>query len=316
MNEIQQRHFAMAEVRPMIGAHEARVNITWKGNNADLPDPVPFDATEGDVKQWVTEAVRAGIPGIPADPAADFRDFVVDRFSANDATPYNRLMIRPKTPFGTEPPFLDRAGEAMKKVVIVGVGALGSHVTQFLRNEAELKVIDFDRIEQKNVLAQFHSKTTIGRNKADALKQTMQFFWGLKLDAVTHKLTKENVHQLLGDQQLIIDCLDNGASRRVITEYIRYPEPEHEDPGAWGCGIDTLHGALAPDGQFGRVIWDDVHQFVVDDEGAAGAATCEGGEHLPFIGIVAAYIARAAQQYLKDGKKIGYVVTPAGVQRI
>lgn len=197
----------------------------------------------------------------------------------------------------------------MKKVVIVGAGALGSHVAQFLRNEAELKVIDFDRIEQKNVLAQFHSKPSIGRNKADALRQTMQFLWNTKLDAVTHKLTKENAHQLLGDQQLVIDCLDNGAGRRAIQEYVRYKK----DDGSIACGIDTLHGALAPDGQFGRVVWDE--QFVVDDE-AAGAATCEGGEHLPFIGVVAAYIARAAQMYLKDGKKIGYVVTPAGVQRI
>lgn len=103
VDEIQQRPIAMAEVRPFIGANQARVNITWKGNNADLPDPVPYDATEGDVKQWVTEAVRAGIPGIPADPTADFRDFVVDRFAANDVTPYNRLMIRPKTPFGVRP---------------------------------------------------------------------------------------------------------------------------------------------------------------------------------------------------------------------
>jgi hypothetical protein len=83
-----------------IGAHEARVNVTWNGQNAELPDPVAFDATEGDIKQWVTEAVRAGIPGIRADPAADFHDFVVDRFAASDATPYNRVMIRPKTPFG------------------------------------------------------------------------------------------------------------------------------------------------------------------------------------------------------------------------
>ena len=85
--------------RPL-GAHEARVNITWAGKNADLPDPVAFDATDGDIKQWVTEAVRAGTPGIEADPNANFGDFVIDRFEADNTTPYNRLMVRPKTPFG------------------------------------------------------------------------------------------------------------------------------------------------------------------------------------------------------------------------
>jgi hypothetical protein len=81
--------------------YEARVNVTYGGQNGDLPDPVSYDATDGDVKGWVTEAVRAGgIPGIPATADADFRDFVVDRFPTNETRPYNLIQLRPKTPFG------------------------------------------------------------------------------------------------------------------------------------------------------------------------------------------------------------------------
>ena len=80
---------------------QARVNVTFAGQNGDLPDTVHFDATDGDVKQWVTEAVRGGgIPGIPADQGADFRDFVVDRFGPNETRPYSLIQLRPKTPFG------------------------------------------------------------------------------------------------------------------------------------------------------------------------------------------------------------------------
>ncbi len=80
---------------------EARVNVTVAGSNGDLPDPVSFDATDGDIKAWVTEAVRTGnVPGIPANPDVSFVDFVVDRFSASEARPYNLLQVRPKTPFG------------------------------------------------------------------------------------------------------------------------------------------------------------------------------------------------------------------------
>lgn len=80
---------------------EARVNITWAGQNGDLPDPVHYDSADGDVKQWVTEAVRTGsVPGINADADADFTDFVVDRFAATAARPYNLIQVRPKTPFG------------------------------------------------------------------------------------------------------------------------------------------------------------------------------------------------------------------------
>lgn len=80
---------------------EARVNVTYSGQNGDLPDAVSFDATDEVVKGWITEAVQGGsVPGIPADQNADFSDFVVDRFSANEDRDYNLIQLRPKTAFG------------------------------------------------------------------------------------------------------------------------------------------------------------------------------------------------------------------------
>ena len=88
-------------IQNVIQNDQAKVNITWAGQNGDLPDPVAFDATNGDILQWVTEAVRGGnVPGIQADPNADFTDFVVDRFNANNDRPYAAVFVRPKTPFG------------------------------------------------------------------------------------------------------------------------------------------------------------------------------------------------------------------------
>ena len=84
--------------------NEARLNITWNGQNGDLPDPVPYDASEMELKTWAWEAVRGGsVPGIKLDPGVDFADFVVDRFPASAEVPYNRVFIRPKTPFGARP---------------------------------------------------------------------------------------------------------------------------------------------------------------------------------------------------------------------
>ncbi len=89
------------ELRAVIDATEARVNVTWAGQNGDLPDTVAYDASDRNVRDWVTEAVRAGgVPGITADGRADFSGFVVDRFPATAARPYNLIQIRPKTPFG------------------------------------------------------------------------------------------------------------------------------------------------------------------------------------------------------------------------
>jgi len=81
----------------------AKLNITYGGQNGDLPDPVMFDSTDADLKQAATEVVRAGdVPGIEAHPDADFTDFIVDRFPACEGVPWPRLCLRPKTPFGRE----------------------------------------------------------------------------------------------------------------------------------------------------------------------------------------------------------------------
>ena len=80
---------------------EAKVGVTYNGQYGDLPDPVAFDATDEVVREWITEAVRGGdVPGIDADAGADFGDFMVDRFTANDERPFNLIQLRPKTPFG------------------------------------------------------------------------------------------------------------------------------------------------------------------------------------------------------------------------
>jgi hypothetical protein len=88
-------------VNVQIAANEAIVNVTYGGNNGDLNDPVSFDATDEEIRGWVTEAVRTGgVTNIATDPNANFADFVIERFASTEETPYNRIMVRPKTPFG------------------------------------------------------------------------------------------------------------------------------------------------------------------------------------------------------------------------
>jgi hypothetical protein len=191
----------------------------------------------------------------------------------------------------------------VKTIVIVGVGALGSHLVQFLRNEAvTLKVIDFDRIERKNVMSQFHGKATVGKGKVQGLQQAMNFMFGVKIDTVPHKLVADNADVLLR-ADLVIDCLDNGEARRVIQDTVRR------------SGTPCLHGALsAADNAFGRVVWDS--DFRIDDEAGEGAATCEDGAGLPFIALVSAVMAKTVQDFLQTGKQHSYQVHAGGVVRI
>ena len=173
---------------------------------------------------------------------------------------------------------------------------------QALRNEdLDISVIDFDRVEMKNVASQFHFKGSVGKKKAAAIRQTMLFCYGRKLRDVNNRLTADNTGQLLGGADLLVDCLDNAEGRNLVQVFARTQ------------GIPCVHGALAADGGFSQVIWTESFKA---DAATAGAATCEDGEFLPFIQATAAYLALAVQAFLRQDRKVGYSISPAGVQKI
>jgi len=191
----------------------------------------------------------------------------------------------------------------MERIVIVGVGALGSHVALFLRNiDKTIVVVDYDRVETKNIQAQFHSKMGLRRNKAQALQLSLQGLFGVKIEAIPHKLVNNNISQLLSNSTLVIDCTDNIAARRTIQDYVRLHK------------IPCLHGALSADGSFGRVVWDE--HFTADEEGTEGEATCEDGIALPFFALAAGQIAIVAQRFIEDGVKQSFQLSHIGAVRL
>jgi predicted ThiF/HesA family dinucleotide-utilizing enzyme len=184
-----------------------------------------------------------------------------------------------------------------KSITVVGVGALGSHLVPLLRNTgSDIAVVDFDRVEQKNVLSQFHPASTVGKKKVASVQQTANFLFGLRVRAIPHKLVEGNAKEILGGSDLVVDCLDNAAGRAIVQGYVR------------SASIPCLHGALAQDGAFGMSVWDE--SFKIDSEAGLGAATCEDGAHLPFIALTAAHMARSVQIFLESGKKVGFSISP------
>jgi molybdopterin-synthase adenylyltransferase len=189
-----------------------------------------------------------------------------------------------------------------KRVVICGVGALGSTCVQYLRNvDAELRLVDFDRVESKNLSAQWFVKQSLGKNKAEAIRLQLANFYGAKAEAMNVRLRADNAPQLLADCALAVDCFDNADSRIALSEAAR------------AANVPLVHGALSADGTFGLVRWDE--RFTADREDAEGQATCEGGEHLPMIGLMGAMLARTIQDFLSSGEHRDYLVSLTGVQR-
>ena len=191
----------------------------------------------------------------------------------------------------------------MPRLVFCGVGALGSNAVLYCRElGAELRLVDFDRVESRNLAAQWFVKQSIGKNKAEAVRLQLANFYGRKAEAMAVRLGAHNAAQLLDGCDLAVDCFDNQDSRLVLAEAAR------------ARAVPLLHAALAADGTFGLVRWDE--RFAPDREDTEGQATCEGGDHLPLIGLLAATLARTIQDFLRNNAtRADYMVSLSGVTR-
>ena len=186
------------------------------------------------------------------------------------------------------------------RIIFCGVGALGSTAALFLRSmKADMVFIDFDRVESKNLLAQAFAKASLGKNKADAMKLQLANFWSIKSESFPVRLTGDNADKLLERADLIIDAFDNRESRDLLSAYARRTDKP------------LVHAAISGDGTFGIVRWDE--RFKPDAEDHAGQATCEGGEHLPFIGVVASTLARIVQDFAEDGARRDAMISLSSV---
>lgn len=186
------------------------------------------------------------------------------------------------------------------RILFCGAGALGSTALTLCRNlPAELAVADFDRVEAKNLLAQAYTRQAVGKNKAEALRLQLRTFYGVEIASFPVRLTEQNIEKVAAGTDLLVDCLDNIAGRLVVLTHAR------------ASRMASVHAGLTADATFGLVRWGE--RFTPDAEDSPGQATCEGGEQLPFIGLLAAVLAGVVRDFVTSGARRDVLVTPAGV---
>ena len=187
------------------------------------------------------------------------------------------------------------------KILFCGGGALGSHALFLARDlQHDLAVVDFDRVETKNLASQWFVKQTIGKNKATALKMQLLNFYDVKLQDYTVKLTALNVEAIAGEAGLVVECFDNAEGRRVVQNYARSKQKP------------CIHAGLAANGEFGVVRWD--QHFTIDEEGAPGQATCEGRGFLPLILRVSSSLVSSIQFFLAHGRQVNWNISPGNAE--
>ena len=112
--------------------------------------------------------------------------------------------------------------EKLKKarVFVAGVGGLGSPISIYLAvaGVGTIRLADHDTIELSNLNRQIlHGDGDLGKRKVDSATQKLQNMnKDITVAAVAEMITEENVSQLVGDCDLIVDATDNLPTRYVL----------------------------------------------------------------------------------------------------
>jgi molybdopterin-synthase adenylyltransferase len=107
-------------------------------------------------------------------------------------------------------------------VFIAGAGGLGSPVAIYLAvaGVGNIRICDFDSPEWSNLNRQIlHDPTRIGTNKAVSAGMTLERMNSeISVTAFPEKIVAENVDALVGDADIILDCMDNFPTRFLLNE--------------------------------------------------------------------------------------------------
>ena len=177
------------------------------------------------------------------------------------------------------------------RVVVIGAGALGSPVIQYLAaaGVGTIKVIDFDEVKLENLQSQvIHTSRDLNRPKvASAKDKVRNINRNIDFEAANIKLEAENIVSEIDGYDIVIDCSDNFKARYLINDACVL------------CKIPLVFGAIYQfEGQVGIFNLDGGPcyrcQFPAPPEPGLVPTCAEGGAISPLPGIVGSIQANEA----------------------
>ena len=122
------------------------------------------------------------------------------------------------------------------RVVIAGAGGLGSPIAIYLAaaGVGKIRLIDHDSLDIGNLNRQIlYNEEDIGESKVLSAKAKMESFnSAIEIEAIHETIMKNNVFEVAGDFDLIVDAMDNFPARRLLNRV------------AISRGIPFFHGAI------------------------------------------------------------------------
>jgi adenylyltransferase/sulfurtransferase len=108
------------------------------------------------------------------------------------------------------------------KVLIIGAGGLGSPAGYYLAaaGVGTIGIVDSDVVDESNLQRQIlHNSTRIGEPKVESAKKTLEELNpDVKVIPYRERLTRDNVLNLFGEYDLIVDGSDNFPTRYLVND--------------------------------------------------------------------------------------------------
>lgn len=127
---------------------------------------------------------------------------------------YSRQILLPQVDIEGQQKLLDA------RVLVVGVGGLGSPVAMYLAGAGvgHLVLTDFDEVDVSNLQRQIiHSEADIGTPKVtSARERLLRLNPDIEVTAVARRMDGSELAQQVAAVDLVLDCSDNAATRQLL----------------------------------------------------------------------------------------------------
>lgn len=180
---------------------------------------------------------------------------------------------------------------ASKRVVLFGVGALGSKLLNLLipQGYTNLLVADMDRVDRANLGTQDYVPGDVGRMKATQSSSNAFKRFKVSVGAFDKEVTASNIGKLLSGADLALDLFDNAPSRQIVKD------------ACASAGIPCLHAGMSGDG-FAEIEWNENYTCrpsPIEDVDAP----CDYPLAANLVAITVALTAEVINRFIDEGQK-------------
>jgi len=169
---------------------------------------------------------------------------------------------------------------AHSKVLIIGVGGLGSPVAMYLAASGvgHLVLSDFDRVDLSNLQRQIvHDSTQIGQYKTLSAQSKLQALYpDIEISIINQTISEDFL--IKDDIDVVVDCSDNFATRFIINAACVHSGTPLVSGAALRWSGQVAVFLLAPQSPCYRCLYSDNEE--------EGEACSEAGILAPLVGII------------------------------